>query len=255
MTERIQRPRPQRTRPDRNPAEMLRAGSPGGRGNADPVSRSVGLGFQIVEQYLEQGRAFAAGAATGAPLPGANMMADLTSRMIRTTADLFEVWFQMMDVSGSARAMQNERNGTAPYAAAAAPQAAGAAPYAGGVSAAAPSPASAAPTGTGVPSVASTAVAVQVTSSRPATVLVDLRPVAAGAGLVAHALRNTDERIPRITDVAIAPSVDGGPVTVRIALAAELPPGVYNGMVIDEATSLPVGTISVRLEGEAASPA
>src|SRR5688572_30592481 len=229
MSDRPQRPRPERTAPNRNPGEMF--GGLGGGGGAlggDPISRSVGIGYKIVEQYLETGRSLAAGVAPTAADRGemGNPMADLASRMMRHTADLFEVWFQMMDVSGAARA----RPGFGTPATAPAPEAPA------GPSNDAPSP--------------SVGFAVQVESSRPATVAVDLRGAAPGAVLVAHALRSEDESLPRIKGVTVSTSLNGAPVVIRVPIPDSQPDGIYNGMIIDEATSLPVGTVSVRLEAK-----
>jgi hypothetical protein len=230
MSDRPQRPRPERTAPNRNPGEMLgvlggAADAPGG----DPISRSVGIGYKIVEQYLEHGRTLAAGATPASAERGdtGNPMADLASRMMRHTADLFEVWFQMMDASAAARPRPApETPSSADHASPAPAAAAGSAP--------APS----------------AGVAIQVESSRPATVAVDLRSPAPGAVLVAHALRSDDESLPRITGVTVGTSANGAPVVIRVPVPDDQPDGIYNGMIIDQATSLPVGTVSVRLEAK-----
>jgi hypothetical protein len=220
MSERAQRPRPERTRPSRDPNDILRgrAFRPADVEPADPISRSVGIGYRIVEQYLEQSRGTAAGVSPRAASGDGNILSDLTSRMVRTTADLFEVWFQLVDATGVARAQ-----------AAAAPEQ--------------PPPGSAAP-----PSPTATAVVVQLTSSQRATVAVDLRPTASGRRLSAASLRSEDETLPRITGVVLTPSPDGGPVTIAVTIPPVQPPGVYNGMILDAESSVPVGTLSVRID-------
>jgi hypothetical protein len=225
MSDRPQRPHPERTAPNRNPGEMF--GGLGGGADAfgsDPISRSVGIGYKIVEQYLETGRSLAAGVAPAANerFDSGNPMGDLASRMMRHTADLFEVWFQMMDVSGAGRPR------SAP----------------GFPAAMAEAPSAAASNGASAPS---PGFSVEVESSRPATVAVEMRGPASGAVLVAHALRSEDESLPRIVGVTVSTSADGAPAVVRVPVPDGQPDGIYNGMIIDEATSLPVGTVSVRL--------
>jgi hypothetical protein len=88
-------------------------------------------------------------------------------------------------------------------------------------------------------------VRVEIASTRPAEVAVDLRPEAAGRRLVVQALRAVDPGLPRLADVVIA--ADDGGVTLRIRVPPDVPAGTYNGLVIDEDTSAPVGTVSVRV--------
>lgn len=225
MTERAQRPKAARTRPERNPQDVLRGlgmrGSAEERdtGGGDPITESVRAGYRIVEQYLEQSRSAAAGMAPRST-SAANVLGDLTSRMVRTTADLFEVWFQMLDATGATR----------PQAAQAAPGQAPAPPANGHVFAGA-------------------SVQVRVDSSRPASVAVDLGPRAIGAALAAHDLRSEDETLPRIRGVVVEPCADGAAFSVVVAIPDDQPDGTYNGMIVDSATSSPVGTISVRVAG------
>ena len=62
-----------------------------------------------------------------------------------------------------------------------------------------------------------------------------------------HALRAIEPDKPRIDAV----SFDGGsaeaPATVRIRVPAEQPPGVYSGLIVDQETAAPAGTLSVRI--------
>jgi hypothetical protein len=222
MSERFRRPDPERTAPHRATTNVIEGlgGSGGGEGGEPGVSRSIGQGYRIVEEYLEQSRRVASQIAPGLiPENVEEGLGAITSRFVRTTAEMFEIWFQILDRSNSARE---------------------AAPDATSGGSAAPSPAAAPSPG----------VTVQVQSRRPARVTVDIRGSATGRKLAAHALRSSDESLPRIEGVEVDASKEGEPVLVSVRIADDHPPGVYNGMVIDEETSLPAGTVSVVLESE-----
>jgi hypothetical protein len=220
MTERFRRPEHERTEPHRASTGLLRetAGTNGKTGGADAVSRSIGQGYRIVEEYLQQSRRVASEIAPGLSGNADQGIGGLTSRMLRTTSEMFELWFQLLDASGPAR--------QAPMA----PVGDGNASTAG--------PSAPAPAG----------ICVQLESRRPARVTVDVRAGARGRALVAHALRSSDDSLPRIGDVSVEDSRDGEPMSVRVRIPDDQPPGIYHGMVIDDASSLPVGTISVILE-------
>lgn len=224
MTERLRRPEPERTEPHRATAGLLRetAGTNGSTLGADAVSRSIGQGYRIVEEYLQQSRRVASEIAPG-PAAGTDQgIGGLTSRMLRTTSEMFELWFQLLDASGATRQAQAATD---------------AAPVDGRsvAAAAAPTPASA-------------GICVQVESARPARVTVDVRAGSGGRSLVAHALRSSDESLPRIGDIGVEDSRDGEAMSIRVRIPDDQPAGIYHGMIIDEASSLPVGTVSVVLE-------
>lgn len=223
MSERIRRPEIERSEPRRGLVDLVRetsgattAGDPG-----DVVSRSIGVGYRIVEEYLQQSRNAAATMSPGAGgADAANSVAALTSRMARATADLFDIWFQVLSATSAVRPPAEP-----------APAAEGSGNGASG------RPTQREPVRTGIE--------VDVVSSRPARVAVDLRPGAGRGPLVAHALRSNDESLPRITEVSVEGASDAAPVVVRLRVPADQPAGVYSGMLIDEASSLPVGTVSV----------
>ena len=106
-------------------------------------------------------------------------------------------------------------------------------------------------TGTAAPppagAVAVTRVKVAVTSPHPTEVSLDLRPRLTARRLVVQSLRTVEPDKPRLTDVAIEDTGPDEPLTLRIRVPAEQPPGVYNGLIVDEDTSGPVGTVSVRI--------
>jgi hypothetical protein len=227
MKERVRRPDPERTAPRRATTSVLDGlGGSDGRPSDDEapeVTRSIGQGYRIVEEYLEQSRRVASQIAPGLiPDNLEEGLGAITSRFVRTTAEMFELWFQILDASNNSR--QNQQ--------AAAAAANGAAP------AAAAQP-------------ASPGVTVQIQSRKPARVTVDIRASASGRRLAAHALRSIDDSLPRIDDIRVDASREGEPVLIAVRVRDDQPAGVYNGMVIDEETSLPAGTVSVVVEDEA----
>src|SRR5438552_3371838 len=57
--------------------------------------------------------------------------------------------------------------------------------------------------------------------------------------------RSVDPAKPRLADVSIV--ADGDQVTVRVRVPPDVPAAVYNGLIVDEETSRPAGTVSVRI--------
>ena len=89
-----------------------------------------------------------------------------------------------------------------------------------------------------------------VVSPYPTEVLFDLRPVATNRRIVAQPLRAVDPSKPRLSEVTIEESGADEPVTLRIRVPVGHPGGVYNGLIIDEETNRPLGTVSLRVGRE-----
>ncbi|HJQ84092.1 MAG TPA: hypothetical protein VKA21_08455 [Candidatus Binatia bacterium] len=218
MSDRIRRPPLDRTEPIRAWSALFGAGPLN-----DVVTRSVELGYRVVDEYIRQGQK--AAARVGSRSFGAETMTsdvqDLSVRMVQYTSDVIGLWFEMMNVFMAGGLARPNGNGATER-----PEAPSAPP------AAAPAP-------EGV------RVRVEIVSARPADVAVDLRPEAAGRPLAVHGLRAVDPTKPRLDGVEIAADADG--VTVRVRVPDDAPPAVYNGLVVDEETSRPAGTVSVRI--------
>ena len=52
-----------------------------------------------------------------------------------------------------------------------------------------------------------------------------------------------------LNDVTLAGGVGEEPLTIRVRVPPDTPPGVYNGLVVEETTSRPAGTLSLRIIG------
>jgi hypothetical protein len=226
---RITRPQPARTEPIRSWSTVFGAAEQGSL--EDAVSRSVELGYRVVDEYVRQGQRAAARFRTGAFAPDAPVrdVQDLTARMAQYASDFLAVWFEFVQLAtagGAFRTMvaPGDANGRPPGT---------------------PSPAPGAAVATA--SGDRTRVTIAVTSTQPVEVCLDLHPETAARPLVVHALRASDLDTPRLSEVALEPGTDDQPPRLRLHVPPGHPPGIYNGLVIDERTSRPVGTISVRV--------
>ena len=245
--ERIRRPQPDRTQPIRNLSTLFGASprrAPDGDGADDSapdgkkmasfgeaVSRSVELGYRVVDDYIQQGQRAAQrlNDRSIGPETITRDVQELTARMAQYASDFLGVWFEVLELASAGTASRR----------------AGATPKGGADAAAAPTPTP--PRPAREPSSERTRVRIEVSSARPAEVSLDLVPNAGGASLVVHALRAVDPEKPRLADVVLERGGRGEPLTLRIRVPADQPPGVYNGLIIDEQTNRPAGTVSVRL--------
>jgi len=240
--DRITRPPIDRTRPVRNWAALLGRFSPGtapGDGSSAPatgidslggaVSRSVELGYRVVDEYMRQGQRAALRlqqGRAGAEHWGQDVQ-DITLRMAQYASELIGTWVELLERAGSARAA------AAPPALAPQPSPEEPQP--------APRP--------GMP------VRVAVDSRQPCEVTVELRAEGAGQRLVAHALRAPEPWKPRLDGVEIGDPVAAGATIMRITVPPTQPPGTYEALLVDEQTSRPVGVVRVTIgEGRTQTP-
>jgi hypothetical protein len=245
--ERIKRPPLERTGPVRNWSTLLGAPSMADAarfaadatanganraGLGDVVSRSVELGYRVVDEYVRQGqraaRRFSEGAAR--PEQWAGDAQDLGQRMAQYASELVGTWFELL-----------ERSNLSP--AAAAPTAA--------ARAAAPSGPAAAP---GATAALAARLRVAIDSTRPAEVFVELAPEATGNRFVVHALRACEAWKPRIDEVEFRADGSGEPPALHVRIPTHHPPGAYEGLIVDEVTNRPVGVVRVCLRGTEPSP-
>jgi hypothetical protein len=243
--ERIKRPTPERTQPIRSWATLFGAATPGDGeavpgdaprpGFEDVVARSVDLGYRVIDEYIRQGQKAAQRFRDRSygPETMTNDAQELGSRMARYASDFTALWFEFMQATVAG--------------ATAAPAARAAAPPAGAGAPAAAAAVGRAPTQAETDGGEGTRVRIAVSSVRPAEVSLELRPQAAGRPLVVQALRAVDPEKPRLGDVSLEPAGADAPMTLRVRVAADQPPGVYNGVIVDGETSQLMGTVSLRL--------
>jgi hypothetical protein len=205
-------------------------GPDGGATLNDVVLRSVDLGYRVINEYIRQGEKAAKrlnDRTYGMQSMGGDFQ-DMAAQMARFTSDATALWLDAFQaVSRGGWFMPAAGAGTAATPKARAPQ-----------PAMEPGP----QTGS-----EPARVRLQVVSAIPTEVSFDLQPEAAGRPLIVHSLRAVDPESPRLTEVGFRPATDGESASLHVRVPPGQPPGVYNGLIVDERTSRPVGSLSVRV--------
>jgi hypothetical protein len=254
---RVKRPKLARTSARRSVAALFGAptlatwslppgGPPGDDGThgepwSDVIARSVDLGYRVIDDYVRQGERVARAVGERGPMAGPAAAfgdpQDAARRMAQYATEMATLWFQMLQGSSSAAGWFMPPPFPGFAAAAADPSARAAA----GDGVAPRAPAASRPSNGDRP----VRVVVQVRSAQAAEVAIDLRPEASGKRVAVQALRSPTPGPPRISDVALSGDGVDAPLTLRIAVPDDQPAGIYNGMVIDEDSGLPLGTVSL----------
>jgi hypothetical protein len=86
---------------------------------------------------------------------------------------------------------------------------------------------------------------VAVVSPYPTEVSLDLRQKATNGRVTVQSLRAADAHKPRLSDVAVEDSE--GAMMLRIRVPESQPAGIYTGLIVDEGTSQPIGTVSLNI--------
>jgi hypothetical protein len=239
--ERRRRPPLDRTSPLRDWSALLggaAAGTPGpgdDRPRSDPasrvtdaVSKSVELGYRVVDDYLQQGQRVARRLSDGGSAPEvlATEIQDLGARMARYASDFMAAWMELIELTA--------RGGAAPMRPSPAASHEDDGPTMQPGPAAAPRPA---------PPANGARVRIALTSALPVAVDVDFRPErVTGPAVRAHALRALEPEKPRIEEVALGGCGTAEPPTLTIRIPPDQPAGSYEGLLVDEATNRPVGS-------------
>jgi hypothetical protein len=221
-------------------------GAAGGASLNDAVARAVDLGYRVVDDYIRQGQNAARLVRQRSYGPEAlrHDLQELGVRMFQYASDLAGLWFDALGAAASGEAAERP--------AAAQPPNGGAGPAIRTAAARAPEPGVPAPErdaaedGAAAPPYGAR-VSVRLESARGAEVGVELRPVLPRTVLLVHALRAVDPSLPPLREVAVESGEAGVPVVVRVRVPPDQPAGTYRGVVVDARTSLPVGTLSVRV--------
>jgi hypothetical protein len=228
---------------------------------ADDVQRGVGMGYQVIEDYMRQGEQFARlfYGSTGAPPPapprggtapdGADVRAT-AGRMAQVAADWVAAWMELMQTAtgGGVPERGPARAGVPPFDIQPDREPPAAAPPRNGHSVEKAASSSPRPASRPAP------VTLEISSRRPVEVSVDLTPGSAPGPLLAHDLRAVDSGRRRIGGVVVE-EVSAGEhhqgFVVRIQVDDDQPPGVYAGLVVDPRTNTPRGSLSVRVRAAA----
>lgn len=237
--ERLRREDPERTEPFRDWSNLYRPAdswpfrdppeAPEAKEDeswSDVATEGVRLGYQVIEEQIRQGQRVAeqlSDASYGPAAMGGDVR-ETAERVIRYSADLVALWFDFLNSTMA--------NGDVLRAFAASWQA----PASG-------SPATP-PAGAGANT---TPVSIEICSSRPVRVTLDLKTSAAGRPLATHGLRALEAEKPALTEVTFEPGPDGGLPSLRLRVPEGQPPGLYSGVVVDRRSGELLGTLSALM--------
>ncbi len=230
------------------------AGAPhGGAPSNDSIAaRGAELGYRVIDEYVRQGQAFARAVRPPADTAGASALdpGRLTERMFQNAFDLAAAWLAY------AQAVTSQLARSQPFARPSGPSSAAgrAAPHVGGFDIDSRTPSLHVPISQTPPRAGASAVSLEVpsvtldiVSKRRLEVTVELKPGSAQASLEAHDLRPAALDQARISGVVIEPDPATGRVVVRLEVPDDMAQGTYTGLVVDGATNLPQGAITVRI--------
>jgi hypothetical protein len=236
--QRLHRPEPERTEPLRHWSNLYRASEswqPDGTSDAphdnapgpdawnDVVADGVAVGYRVIEEQIRQGQRVAEqiGAASYGPAAMSGDMREAGERLVRFSADLVALWMDFVNTTlANGDLMRGMTAAWAPSGTAAAP------------------PSAAPPAGV---------VAVEVQSSRPLRVRVELKPGGERRALATHGLQALEPDKPALVDVAFVADRDSDRPVLRLRVPDGQPPGVYSGVVLDARSGEPLGTLTARL--------
>jgi len=244
-TKRIRRPTPARTAPHRgwtppipgagqpNDAVPTREGGGPRERIEATVSKSVELGYKVIDEYLQQGQRTAARLNAGALTAEAvaTEAQDLGTRVARYASDFFGAWMELLELAAAGRAARPDLSR----------------PPAAADDATAPAAAAPPPPTAGTGALASR-LRVDLDTRRAVHLRLDVHPDRMRGALRAHALRSADPRCGRLTDITCV--VDDGAPLLRLRIPPEQRAGSYEGLLIDETTNRPVGSVRVTLEAD-----
>ncbi|HEV7157678.1 MAG TPA: hypothetical protein VGN38_04915 [Caulobacteraceae bacterium] len=243
MTDRKSRPSLKQTRPIRNATASAKAptsDAPLELAVSDAVAHAVKLGYQVLAQNLEEGRAAAKQFRVGEYSVG-QVPSDLNLlalRSLRLARDLSTTTFDLLD-----------RLLTDPGLNAVLQKAAAASPPPDKAKA----KAKADTTDMAKPAAASRAASALIPltcnlSGRPAQMKAAIltRPKSPAA-LMMTGLTSANPADPPITGVSFSAGTGGAGIIANIAVPQSHAPGLYSGMVFDEGSGLPLGALTIEV--------
>lgn len=213
-------------------------GKTGGSRPANPmetVERGVKMAYQVVEDYIDQGREVAQKLNTQqyGPREMGNDLQAVAERMMRDSTRFLSLWFELM---GSAMGMAWGRGPAAPQTGSA-PESAKKRTTSRHETPEAPQPR---PLGRA-------RVAVEVASQLAAQVEVELPPGADNRPLHVTPLQCISGNAPQIRSVTFEPSTPGRPAVVRLQVPAEQASGRYYGTMVDPDSHKSRGRITLTV--------
>ena len=259
--EHVRRPKLERSEPIRSFSTLVgggrgattQASGPESPSIGDAFSRAVDVGYRVIDEYIRQGQQAAERMRQGdynAEAATADFQ-DLAVRMTRSASDLMETWLQL--VAGATGVAGGSNFGLTGGRAQVGPAANGRhppervrwtdpPPDRGTVPRGAPP---APEPSHGDP--ADARLRIEVQSSRPTEVFVDLRAGASRRPLRVHALRSVETDKPRLEAKLCHGANTDEPSVLRVEVPPDHPPGAYHGLILDEEANRPLGTLTVKI--------
>lgn len=209
----------------------------------DPITGGVEAGYRVIEQYLRQGQAFArsfdrSGPNGDAPQAAAPNPQHLAELVARSMLDLTATWFDYVQaMSGPLAGSRPRSEPVGPF----------------DIEARKPTSTHGHPTQPSPvreqaePEAAATPVSLQIVAKQRTEITLDLKPRDPARPLSAHDLRATDPGLPRIGGVSITWRADEARLLVGIEIPEGQPAGTYSGLIVDDESGLPRGSLAVRV--------
>jgi hypothetical protein len=255
--DRKKRPMAERTEPHRDMSSMFGAQKEAGANGAQPgetapdphVASGVGAGYRVIDEYLRQGQEAARAAWMGGGFPGLGglggvggrgeaELAAMASQMLRYSTELASFW----------TAMFNNVSRPSPLGDIPRPPMPGGFDFGGPIPSPEPPASSttpAMPPASPAPLPDATALTLAIDSKRPVEVSARLDPHCPLGKLRVHDLRAADEKLPRLQGARAERR--GAGLWIALKVGKDQPAGVYSGVIVDDETNLPAGTLSVRV--------
>ncbi len=208
--DRFRRSEPLRDRPIRDAAGHLRGVSPEAQIVDSVVTEAVGLGYDVIDTYIRQGRFAAEQARAGIDASGLTSdIAGLAQRAVTLSIDLAKSWLDLVTaVNEQCKQAHTKPNPVDPY---------------------------------------SVPTEYDIICARPTQVEFQFYP---GAGRIVPAILSlaaSDASIPPLTGASFTVSQDGKRPALNIPVTDGQPAGVYTGVIVDSVTNRPGGTVVVRI--------
>ena len=186
----------------------------------DSSAEGIALAYRIIEKNIREGRDSAAqlNRRPYGDLPKNEGLGDLLERLFRSQVEVLPLW---LDVLG--RIVNSD-------------------PASGSLWA---GPGSSKDSGAATDG--SSSVAIELLSSCPVQVSLDLRERSAGLVLETLGLRSIEAGKPELTDVAFVPGDANGSRKLRIRIPDGQPTGTYSGVIVESTTGQLRGTLTVHI--------
>ncbi|MEM8961035.1 MAG: hypothetical protein AAGD38_06115 [Acidobacteriota bacterium] len=225
--ERYRRPEPERTEPDRRFSTLLDNGTETAEDD-DPIRHGVRLGYQVIDEHLEQGRRIAREINDRAYGPNAlgRDMREMAERMIRFSSDVALLCVEMMT---SFAGFEEQADG-------ASSDGSRRASFSSRATASTPTH----------PTDDESRARLAVEIDRPSRVSVDLAPGGDLADLhLPHGLRGLDPNTPPLDAIELVEG-DDGETLLRIQVPDDQPLDRYTGVVLARSSGEVRGTVAVH---------